>query len=56
MAMSPRKMNAMGDQLKKAAKMMMGGEAKPKKMRGGGMAKKMRGGGMAKKMKKGGKA
>jgi len=57
MAMSPRKMNAMGDQLKKAAKMMMGGEAKAKKMRGGGMAaKKMRGGGMAKKMKKGGKA
>tara|TARA_Y100000356_G_scaffold91192_1_gene76726 strand:+ start:107 stop:268 length:162 start_codon:yes stop_codon:yes gene_type:complete len=53
--MSPRKMNAMGDQLKKAAKMMMGG--KVKKMRGGGMAaKKMRGGGMAKKMKKGGKA
>jgi hypothetical protein len=56
MAMSPKKMMAMGDQLKKAAKMMMGGEAKPKKMRGGGMAKKMRGGGMAKKMKKGGKA
>jgi|TARA_R110002020_G_scaffold377083_1_gene588153 hypothetical protein len=58
MAMSPRKMMAMGDQLKNAAKkMMMGGEAKPKKMRGGGMAmKKMRGGGMAKKMKKGGKA
>ena len=54
--MSPKKMMAMGDQLKKAAKMMMGGEAKPKKMRGGGMAKKMRGGGMAKKMKKGGKA
>ena len=43
--MSPRKMNAMGDQLKKAAKMMMGGKVK-----------KMRGGGMAKKMKKGGKA
>ena len=43
--MSPRKMYAMGDQLKKAAKMMMGG--KVKKMRGGGMAaKKMRGGGM----------
>tara|TARA_R100001443_G_scaffold1453_1_gene5393 strand:- start:1698 stop:1865 length:168 start_codon:yes stop_codon:yes gene_type:complete len=55
MAMSPRKMNAMGDQLKKTAKMMAGG--KVKKMRGGGMAKKMRGGGMAmKKMKKGGKA
>ena len=26
--MSPRKMNAMGDQLKKAAKMMMGGKVK----------------------------
>ena len=68
MAMSPKKMMAMGDQLKNAAKKMMdggkvkkmrgGGMAiKPKKMRGGGMAKKMRGGGMAmKKMKKGGKA
>ena len=56
MAMSPRKMMAMGDQLKNAAKKMMGG-GKVKKMRGGGMAKKMRGGGMAmKKMKKGGKA
>tara|TARA_R100001480_G_scaffold69903_1_gene81149 strand:+ start:262 stop:429 length:168 start_codon:yes stop_codon:yes gene_type:complete len=55
MAMSPRKMMAMSNDLKKAAKMMEGG--KVKKMRGGGMAaKKMRGGGMAKKMKKGGKA
>ena len=57
--MSPRKMMAMSKDMAKAAKMMMGGEAKPKKMRGGGMAmkaKKMRGGGMAKKMKKGGKA
>ena len=56
--MSPRKMNAMGDQLKNAAKKMMDG-GKVKKMRGGGMAmkpKKMRGGGMAKKMNKGGKA
>jgi len=55
MAMSPRKMNAMGDQLKKAATKMMAG-GKVKKMMGGGAAKKMRGGGMAKKMKKGGKA
>ena len=56
MAMSPKKMMAMGDQLKNAAKKMMEG-GKVKKMRGGGMAaKKMRGGGMAKKMKKGGKA
>ena len=59
MAMSPRKMMAMGDQLKNAAKKMMEG-GKVKKMRGGGRAmkqKKMRGGGMAmKKMKKGGKA
>ena len=59
MAMSPRKMMAMGDQLKNAAKKMMEG-GKVKKMRGGGMAmkpKKMRGGGMAmKKMKNGGKA
>jgi hypothetical protein len=58
MAMSPRKMMAMGDQLKNAAKKMMDG-GKVKKMMGGGMAmkpKKMRGGGMAKKMKKGGKA
>ena len=64
--MSPRKMMAMSKDMAKAAKMMMGGEAKPKKMRGGGMAKKMRGGcmamkkmrggGVAKKMKKGGKA
>tara|TARA_R100000008_G_scaffold84890_1_gene73426 strand:+ start:2489 stop:2629 length:141 start_codon:yes stop_codon:yes gene_type:complete len=46
MAMSPRKMMAMGDQLKNTAKKMMGG----------GKVKKMRGGGMAKKMKKGGKA
>ena len=60
MAMSPRKMMAMSKEMAKSAKMMMGGEAKVKKMRGGGMAmkpKKMRGGGMAmKKMKKGGKA
>ena len=49
MAMSPRKMMAMSKDMAKAAKMMMGGEAKPKKMRGGGMAKKMRGGGMVKK-------
>ena len=57
MAMSPRKMMAMSKDMAKAAKMMMGGEAKPKKMRGGGMAmkpKKMRGGGMAKKMRGGG--
>ena len=66
--MSPRKMMAMSKDMAKAAKMMMGGEAKPKKMRGGGMAmkpkkmrggcmaKKKRGGGMAKKMNKGGKA
>ena len=66
--MSPRKMMAMSKDMAKAAKMMKGGEAKPKKMRGGGMAmkpkkmrgggmaKKMRGGGMAKKMNKGGKA
>ena len=55
MAMSPRKMMAMGDQLKNAAKKMMEG-GKVKKMRGGGMAmkpKKMRGGGMAKKMRGG---
>ena len=45
--MSPRKMMAMSNDLKKAAKMMMGGEAKPKKMRGGGMAKKMKKGGKA---------
>ena len=57
--MSPRKMMAMSKDMAKAAKMMMGGEAKPKKMRGGGMAmkpKKMRGGGMAKKMRGGGRA
>ena len=45
MAMSPRKMMAMSKDMAKAAKMMMGGEAKVKKMRGGGMAmkpKKMR--------------
>ncbi len=31
MAMSPRKMMAMSKDMAKAAKMMMGGEAKPKK-------------------------
>ena len=48
MAMSPRKMNAMGDQLKKAAKMMMGG--KVKKMAKGGAA----GGKKIRRMSKGG--
>ena len=69
MAMSPRKMMAMSKDMAKAAKMMMGGEAKTKKMRGGGMAKKgfatggaamkkkgFARGGAAKKMSKGGRA